>query len=75
MFVRGFEIARWVCTLSMLQNVEEYGFEPQNHLFFVSSQKLSCRHKPIYNSNLTDPSFSSGSPHSREMADTEAGLN
>ena len=44
---------------------------------FVSSQKLSCRHKPIYNSKLTvtDPSASSGSPHSREMTDTEAGLN
>ena len=43
--------------------------------FFVSSQKLSCRHKPIYNSKLTDPSASSGSPHSREMTDTQAGLN
>ena len=32
---------------------------------FVSSQKLSCRHKPIYSSKLTDPSASSGSPHSR----------
>ena len=42
---------------------------------FVSSQKLSCRHKPIYNSKLTDPSASSGSPHSREMTDTQAGLN
>ena len=42
---------------------------------FVSSQKLSCRHKPIYNSKLADPSASSGSPHSREMTDTLAGLN
>ena len=42
---------------------------------FVSSQKLSCRHKPIYNSKLTDPSASSGSPHSREMTDTQTGLN
>ena len=42
---------------------------------FVSSQKLSCRQKPIYNSKLTDPSASSGSPHSREMTDTQAGLN
>ena len=35
---------------------------------FVSSQELSCRHKPtcISNSKLTDPSPSSGSPHSRE---------
>ena len=40
---------------------------------FVSSQKLSCRHKPIYNSKLTDPSASSGSPHSREMTDTRLG--
>ena len=42
---------------------------------FVSSQKLSCRHKPIYNSKLTDPSVFSGSPHSREMTDTQARLN
>ena len=34
---------------------------------FVSSQELSCRHKPISNSKLTDPSALSGSPHSREM--------
>ena len=27
---------------------------------FVSSQELSCRHKPISNSKLTDPSASSG---------------
>ena len=37
---------------------------------FISSQELSCRHKPISNSKLTDPSASSGSPHSREMTDT-----
>ena len=42
---------------------------------FVSSQELSCRHKPISNSKLTDPSASSGSPHSREMTDTQPGLN
>ena len=42
---------------------------------FVSSQKLSCRHKPIYNSKVTDLSASSGSPHSREKTDTQAGLN
>ena len=42
---------------------------------FVSSQKLSCRHKPIYNSKLIDPSTSSGSPHFREMTDTQAGFN
>ena len=34
---------------------------------FVSSQEISCRHKPISNSKLTDPSASPGSPHSREM--------
>ena len=35
---------------------------------FVSSQELSCRHKPtcISNSKLTDPSPSLGVPHSRE---------
>ena len=33
---------------------------------FGSSQEISCRHKPISNSKLTDPSASSGSPHSRE---------
>ena len=42
---------------------------------FVSSQELSCRHKPISNSKLTGPSASSGSPHSREMRDTQPGLN
>ena len=44
---------------------------------FVSSQELSCHHKPkcISNSKLTDPSASSGSPHSREMTDTQPGLN
>ena len=44
---------------------------------FVSSQELSCRHKPtcISNSKLTDPSASSGSPHSREMTYTQPGLN
>ena len=42
---------------------------------FVSSQELSCRHKPIYNSKLTDPNASSGSPHSRKMTDTQPGLN
>ena len=44
---------------------------------FVSSQELSCRHKPtcISNSKLTDPSASSGSPHTREMTDTQPGLN
>ena len=42
---------------------------------FVSSQELSCRHKPISNSKLTDPSASSGSPHSWEMTDTQPGLN
>ena len=36
-FVQDFEIAqsvaRWVCTfLISVTNVEEYGFEPQNHL-------------------------------------------
>ena len=41
----------------------------------VSSQELSCRHKPISNSKLTDPSASSGSSHSREMTDTQPGLN
>ena len=41
----------------------------------VSSQELSCRHKPISNSKLTDPSASSGSPHSREMTDTQPVLN
>ena len=41
----------------------------------VSSQELSCRHKPISNSKPTDPSASSGSPHSREMTDTQPGLN
>ena len=42
---------------------------------FVSSQELSCRHKPISNRKLTDPSASSGSPRSREMTDTQPGLN
>ena len=42
---------------------------------FVSSQELSCRHKPISNSKLTDPSASFGSPHSREMTDPQPGLN
>ena len=44
---------------------------------FVSSQELSCRHKPtcISISKLTDPSASSGSPHSREMTATQPGLN
>ena len=42
---------------------------------FVSSQELSCRHKPISNSKLTDTSALSGSPHSREMRDTQPGLN
>ena len=42
---------------------------------FVSSQELSCRHKPIFNSKLTDPSASSGSPHCREMTDTQPRLN
>ena len=42
---------------------------------FVSSQEISCRHKPISNSKLTDPSASSGSPHTREMTDTQTGLN
>ena len=41
----------------------------------VSSQGLFCRHKPISNSKLTDPSASSGSPHYREMTDTQPGLN
>ena len=42
---------------------------------FVASQELSCRHELISNSKLTDPSASSGSPHSREMTDTQPGLN
>ena len=42
---------------------------------FVSSQELSCRHNAISNSKLTDPSASSGSPHSREMTDAQPGLN
>ena len=44
---------------------------------FVSSQELSCRHKPtcISNSKLSDQSASSGSPHSREMTDTQPRLN
>ena len=41
----------------------------------VSSQELYCRHKPISNSKLTDPSASSGSPHSPKMTDTQLGLN
>ena len=41
----------------------------------VSSQELTCRHKPISSNKLTDPSASSGSPHSREMTDTQPGLN
>ena len=40
------------------------------YTIFGSSQELSCRHKPISNSKLTDPSASSGSPHSREMTYT-----
>ena len=40
----------------------------------VSSQELSCRHKPISKSKLTDPSASSGSPYSREMTDTQPNL-
>ena len=40
-----------------------------------SSQELSCRHKPFSNSKLTDPSASSGTPHSREMTDPQPGLN
>ena len=42
---------------------------------FVTSHELSRRHKPISNSKLTDPSALSGSPHSREMTDTQPGLN
>ena len=42
---------------------------------FVSSQELSCRHKPISNSKLTNSSASSGSPHSREITDPQPGLN
>ena len=42
---------------------------------FVSSQELSCRHKPISNSKLTDSSASSGSPLSREITDPQPGLN
>ena len=42
---------------------------------FVSSQELSCHHTPISNSKLTDQSASSGSPRSREMTDTQPGLN
>ena len=42
---------------------------------FVSWQELSCRHKPISNRKLTDPSASSGSPRSREITDTQPGLN
>ena len=42
---------------------------------FVSSQDISCRPKPISNSKPTDTSPSSGSPHSREMTDTQTGLN
>ena len=42
---------------------------------FVSSQELSCRHKPISSRKLTDPSASSGSPRSPEMTDTQPGLN
>ena len=38
---------------------------------FVSSQELACRHKPISNSKLTDPSAISGSPHFREMTPTQ----
>ena len=43
--------------------------------YFVSSQELSCRHKHISNSKLTDPSALSGSPLSREMTDTQPGLH
>ena len=44
--------------------------------YFFSSQELSCRHKPFSNSKLTDPSASSGIPHSREMTDPQVpGLN
>ena len=42
---------------------------------FVSSQELSCHHKPISDRKLTDPSASSGFPRSREMTDTQPGLN
>ena len=42
---------------------------------FVSSQELSCRHKPISNRKLTDPSASSGPPRFREMTDNQPGLN
>ena len=41
----------------------------------VSSHELSCGHKPISNSKLTDPSASPGSPHPREMPVTQPGLN
>ena len=41
---------------------------------FVSSQELSCHHKPISNSKLTDLNALSGSPHSREMTETQPGL-
>ena len=40
---------------------------------FIPSQKLSCRHKPIYNSKLTDPRDSSGSPHSRKLQKPKQG--
>ena len=43
--------------------------------YFVSSQELSCHHKPISNRKLTDPSASSGSPRSRDITDTQPGLN
>ena len=38
---------------------------------------LTCieRDSLYYNSKLTDPSASSGPPHSREMKDTQPGLN
>ena len=41
----------------------------------ISSQEHSFRNKPFSNSKLTDPSASSESPHSREMTDTQPGLN
>ena len=49
--------------------------DSQCYNIFFASQELSCRHKPISNSKLTDPSASSGSPHSLEMTDTQPGLN
>ena len=42
---------------------------------FVSSQYLSCPHKPISNSKQTAQSASSESPHSWEMTDPQPRLN